>query len=174
MIFSKGAFGARNVGSVMFMTDQKEPDERGYRKVNRVVIDNLVVDVFGKSKGDIILPNDIIVNAEINSVIHLVSPYYHIDFIGGVHEYFSAKSGTVEVDVSVYFDTLFRDQIKQHFHRIYYRMTKGDRVGRDDLQSEMRDANIMLDSLLEELGADVCSISKFINVVKEVEQLKGN
>lgn len=174
MLYSQGKFDTCNVGSIMFMTDQKEPDERGYRKVNRVVIDNLVVDVYGDSKGDIILPNDIIVNAEINSVIHLASPFSRIDFIGGKHEYFSIESGTGKVDVHVYFDNLFRTQIKHHFHRIYYRMNKGDRIEHTDLPSEIRDTRIMLDTLLVELSSDICSVSKFLNVEKEVEQLKGN
>lgn len=174
MLYSQGKFDTCNVGSVMFMTDQKEPDERGYRKVNRVVIDNLVVDVLGDSKGDIILPNDIIVNAEINSVIHLASPFSRIDFIGGKHEYFSIESGTEKVDAHVYFDNLFRTQIKHHFHRIYYRMNKGDRIEHADLTREMRDTRMMLDILLMELNADIYAISKFLNVEKEVEQLKGN
>lgn len=175
MLYSQGKFDTCNVGSVMFMTDQKEPDERGYRKVNRVVIDNLVVDVLGDSKGDIILPNDIIVNAEINSVIHLASPFSRIDFIGGKHEYFSIESGTEKVDARVYFDNLFRTQIKHHFHRIYHRVKRieENQINRS-LFTDAYTGCAVLDALEIELCTKHWILSKLVEAEKEVEQLKGN
>lgn len=174
MSYFQGMFDARSISSIMFMTDQKEPDERGYRKVNRIVIDNLTVDVFGGANGNIILPNDIIVNSEINSIIHLASPYSRIDFIDGKHEYFSIESGTEKVDAQVYFLNLIQTQIRQHFHRIYYRINKEDCIKPTDLPRELGNDRMVVETLLLELSADIYTISKFINVEEEVNKLKGN